>query len=205
MQSEVETGVRTLLYCTVQWYWQLSARRSEPNSCNGSITAISFITAISDVLEDQKMDFRTQNTTIMTMIRTFSVWITFLCFLGVQAWNPSSRAVQQLRKQLATVAIVTACSLPCQALDPSIYSGDYADPFHPLCERHIRVEEGSNVFHYSGTAVGSKDDSVKRGCSPFEIKQYGLRKGAFDGVILENGNLSAGDGIHEGIWEPSNN
>ena len=139
----------------------------------------------------------------MTMIRTFSVWITLLCFLGVQAWNPPSRAVQQLRKQLATVAIVTACSLPCQALDPSIYSGDYADPFHPLCERHIRVEEGSNVFHYSGTAVGPKDDSVKRGCSPFEIKQYGLRKGAFDGVILENGNISAGDGIHEGIWEPS--
>lgn len=61
-------------------------------------------------------------------------------------------------------------------------------------------------FHYSGTGVGPKgnDDAggTKLGCSIEEIKLCGLRNGEFDGVILDNNILSAGDGIHEGVWEP---
>jgi hypothetical protein len=93
--------------------------------------------------------------------------------------------------------------LPAHAVDPSIYTNDYSDPFHPLCERHIQVIDGGKTFHYSGTAVGPKDDPVRRGCSPEEIAKYKLRQGAFDGSILSNGRLSVGDGIHEGVWEPA--
>jgi len=42
-----------------------------------------------------------------------------------------------------------------------------------------------------------------RGCSPSEIKEFGIRRGQFDGVILDNGKISAGDGVHEGLWEPA--
>ena len=92
-------------------------------------------------------------------------------------------------------------SLGANAFDATIYNHDYADPFHPLCERHIQVASDGSTFHYSGTAVGPKDDPVLRGCSQQEILDYKLRKGAFDGVILQDGKISAGDGIHEGVWE----
>jgi len=87
-------------------------------------------------------------------------------------------------------------------MDPAIMNGDYADPFHPYCERHISVNPDSQSFHYWGTAVGPKDDTVLRGCSKEEQVQYGSRKGEFDGLIIRNGEvISAGDGIHEGVWE----
>lgn len=88
--------------------------------------------------------------------------------------------------------------------NPFVYSNDYADPFHPLCERRIVVAPDGRTFQYSGTAVGPKDDPVRRGCSPEEIEKYQLRRGAFTGFILDNGKrISAGDGIHEGYWEPA--
>jgi hypothetical protein len=95
--------------------------------------------------------------------------------------------------------------LPAHAVNPSIFTNDYSDPFHPLCERHIQVDDGGKTFHYSGTAVGPKDDPVLRGCSPEEIIKYKLRQGAFDGFIVSNNGqrISAGDGIHEGVWEPA--
>lgn len=84
------------------------------------------------------------------------------------------------------------------------YQGDYADPFHPYCERHIDVAADGKSFHYSGTAVGPKGDPVLRGCSEEEQRLYTLRKGAFDGSIIEAGaKITAGDGIHEGLWEPA--
>lgn len=108
-----------------------------------------------------------------------------------------------IKKQLATVAVAACClAPPCNALDPSVYTNDYADPLHPLCLRNVQVD--GNTFHYSGTAVGPKGDTVLRGCSPSEIKEFKIRRGAFDGVILDDGKISAGDGIHEGIWEPAN-
>lgn len=97
--------------------------------------------------------------------------------------------------------------LPLQsshAVDASVFTNDYGDPLHPLCERHIQVSKDVKTFHYSGTAVGPKNDPVLRGCSPEEIRKFGLQQGAFDGVILSNNKISAGDGIHEGKWEPAN-
>lgn len=89
------------------------------------------------------------------------------------------------------------------SIDASIYTNDYNDPLHPLCKRHIEVATDGTTFHYSGTAVGPKGDPILRGCTAPEIRQYKLRQGSFDGFVLEDGKISAGDGIHEGIWEPA--
>jgi len=89
--------------------------------------------------------------------------------------------------------------------DPFLFNGDYADPFHPYCERHLKVSQDGKTFQYTGTAVGPKDDPVLRGCSPQEQATYGSRSGAFQGLIINDGSaISAGDGVHEGVWEPKN-
>jgi hypothetical protein len=97
----------------------------------------------------------------------------------------------------------TLCQQPSFALDPYIYTNEYEDPLHPLCERRITVAEDGKTFHYSGTAVGPKGDPILRGCTEVEIQTYKLRRGSFDGYILDDGTISAGDGIHEGVWEPA--
>lgn len=105
----------------------------------------------------------------------------------------------------ASIALTTAVAATPAAGDPFVFTGDYADPFHPYCERHLTVRTDGKSFQYTGTAVGPKDDTVLRGCSPEEQSKYGSRKGAFEGLIVNNGNsISAGDGIHEGAWEPAN-
>ena len=109
----------------------------------------------------------------------------------------SCRALTFPRRVVASIAALFLDS-------PSVYNHQYADPLHPLCKRRIQAAADGINFHYSGTAVGPKDDPVLRGCSRDEIRQYGLRNAAFDGVILDSGKISAGDGIHEGIWEPAN-
>jgi hypothetical protein len=111
--------------------------------------------------------------------------------------------LKKLPIMLSLIISVSLAAYPAQAFDPSIFTNDYADPFHPLCKRHIEVSANGKMFHYSGTAVGPKDDPVRRGCTPTEIQQYKIRRGAFDGIILENNKISAGDGIHEGVWEPA--
>ncbi len=97
---------------------------------------------------------------------------------------------------------------PARAETPTdviVLNHDYSDPLHPQCRRTIQVDSDGKTFHYSGTAVGPKDDPVLRGCSPGEIKQFGLRRASFDGQIQMPGlQLSVGDGIHEGRWEPAN-
>jgi hypothetical protein len=119
------------------------------------------------------------------------------------------------RSPLATAAAVltvccyycTSCLLPCQALDVSIYNQDYEDPLHPLCQRHIRVNSVANTFHYSGTdvfATATDGSGVKLGCSFQEQKEFGLQRTEFDGTFSSDGKISAGDGIHEGVWEPAN-
>ncbi|KAI2509369.1 hypothetical protein MHU86_5002 [Fragilaria crotonensis] len=139
----------------------------------------------------------------MMMLRML---IVASCLVCIEAWNPSwGRVVQKLHQQVTAVSlVVAACSLPCHALDPSIYNKNYDDPLHPLCLRHISVDGVKRVFHYSGTDVGSKDDPIKHGCSFQEAKEFGSRRGAFDGRILDDGTISVGDGIHEGVWEPAN-
>ena len=54
-------------------------------------------------------------------------------------------------------------------VDPSVFTNEYADPLHPQCLRRIEVSKDGTTFHYSGTAVGPKDDPVLRGCSAQEI------------------------------------
>jgi hypothetical protein len=95
-------------------------------------------------------------------------------------------------------------ALPANAVvDGRVYTNDYSDPFHPLCKRHIQVVGDGKSFRYWGTAVGMKNDPIERGCSPEEIREFGLRQGKFKGVITEDNKISAGDGIHEGVWEPA--
>lgn len=118
-----------------------------------------------------------------------------------------SRAAS-LAAPAAAAAVLAAISgsiapAPAQAFDPSVYSGDYRDPLHPLCERHVRVSKDKRRFQYFGTDVGPKGWSEKHGCSQEEIERYVLRQGAFEGRILENGRLSVGDGVHEAAWEPA--
>jgi hypothetical protein len=105
---------------------------------------------------------------------------------------------------LAMVATLTLSTPAMAAESPFILNHDYADPLHPSCLRKIEVNRDGTSFHYSGTAVGPKDDPVLRGCTPAEIKEFGIRRGAFDGEISGPGpKISAGDGIHEGVWEPA--
>lgn len=110
------------------------------------------------------------------------------------------------QKVVASAILALSVAItPANALDSAIFTNEYADPFHPNCERKIQVSKDGKTFHYSGTAVGPKgEEGPLRGCSAEEIKLYKLRKGAFDGEILDSNRISAGDGIHEGVWEPKN-
>jgi hypothetical protein len=113
-------------------------------------------------------------------------------------------SLSKMLAPLIVAATVTLASNPAFAAT-NVFANDYADPFHPLCERHIEVSNDGTTFHYSGTAVGPKNDPVRRGCTPEEIEKFGLRNGAFDGIINIDGKMiSVGDGIHEGVWEPAN-
>ena len=118
----------------------------------------------------------------------------------------SSKPQKRPLLSLLLACALTTAALPAQAaaraFDPLVYTNDYADPLHPFCKRHIEVASDGITFHYSGTGVGKKDDTVLRGCTPSEIKEFGLRQGAFDGSI-DGAKIWAGDGIHEGVWEPA--
>lgn len=104
--------------------------------------------------------------------------------------------------------VLAAHALETTTPDVTILNHEYTDPLHPQCRRTINVDGSKMIFHYSGTTVGSRgkdDDSDLRGCSPAEVKKYGIRGTSFDGTIQMPGlRLSAGDGIHEGQWEPAN-
>ena len=121
-----------------------------------------------------------------------------------------------LQSQLTLVVIATTFTIPYPAYgvastyDASpmiLFNHEFSDPLHPLCKRKIEVNGDGKTFHYSGTGVKSSisdNASVLRGCTQKEIKEFGLRQSAFDGEILPGNKISAGDGIHEGVWEPSN-
>jgi hypothetical protein len=119
---------------------------------------------------------------------------------GLIPFIPSTR---QMLSLLVFAPLLLSVCQPSFALDPFIYTNEYEDPLHPLCERRIKVAEDGKTFHYSGTAVGPKGDPILRGCTEEEIQKYKLRQGSFDGYILDDGKISAGDGIHEGVWEPA--
>jgi hypothetical protein len=105
---------------------------------------------------------------------------------------------------IALPANAVVDALPANAaFDGRVYTNDYSDPFHPLCKRHIQVVGDGTSFRYWGTAVGPKNDPIERGCSKEEIREFGLRQGKFEGLITAENKISAGDGIHEGVWEPA--
>lgn len=141
--------------------------------------------------------------------------------VAVQAWTPSFRVerptiniptpaktnkdAQQMVSSLILATTILMSTPSYADFDPRVFANSYDDPLHPLCGRHITIlntKDGS--FRYDGTAVGPKgaDSTVLRGCSKEEIKTYGLRTGTFTGRIVGN-TISAGDGIHEGVWEPA--
>lgn len=146
-----------------------------------------------------------------------------LALHAVPSQDETSEHFQDLKFTLLgmLVAVSLTCSSPAAAalkatdeagtgaVSVSVFNHVYDDPLHPLCLRKIEVNQDGKTFHYSGTAVGPKDDPVLRGCSYQEQKEFGLRRGAFDGevfLLLPDGlKISAGDGIHEGVWEPAAN
>jgi hypothetical protein len=118
------------------------------------------------------------------------------------SWDPKSSASFAFCSSLL-LSMVLLAGPAALAFDAKTFTNDYIDPFHPQCRRHIEVAKDGKTFRYSGSAVGPKSESdVKRGCTPKEIKQFGLRAGSFEGVISGD-KISAGDGIHEGVWEPT--
>jgi len=122
-------------------------------------------------------------------LKTSSPWISQQTF---------SKAVAAISLPLLLVTSTT------NAFNPNdfTFTGDYADPLHPQCERHVVVSRDGKSFHYTGTDAGTKGDKILRGCSSLEQQQYGSRTGAFGGSVLGQ-KISAGDGVHEGYWEPS--
>lgn len=85
--------------------------------------------------------------------------------------------------------------------DASVFTGNYNDPVHPLCGRHIEVSKDGTKFHYSGTAVGGRQmGSDAQGCSPSEVKQFGgLRTVSGDGTISNEGTIALQGRV--GTWE----
>jgi hypothetical protein len=103
-----------------------------------------------------------------------------------------------------SITVLSSAAIATSFPDASVFNHEYADPLHPECKRKIEVSRDRQNFHYSGTAVGPKDDPILRGCTVAEIRDYGIRRGNFDGKILPDLTLDAGDGIHIGTWEPAN-
>ena len=115
---------------------------------------------------------------------------------------PSAKSVTSF---LLPAFMTFAIAFPAMAadFDSKIFSGNYDDPLHPQCRRQIQVNAAGTTFHFSGDSVGPLNDSVIRGCSPKEIKEYGGRqKLSLDGTISGN-IIKADDSSLQGVWEPA--
>lgn len=121
------------------------------------------------------------------------------------------RSFQSCLTAAVTIAACVSIANPCYPADaitadtlttPSVFNHEYSDPLHPLCKRKIEVNGNGRTFHYDGTGVKSPPGEL-RGCTPKEIAEFGSRKSAFDGEILPGNRITAGDGVHEGVWEPA--
>ena len=117
---------------------------------------------------------------------------------ALKAHKTTTFSAAKWKIPLMAVLLSVQFASPSQAVD-SIFNHEYSDPLHPLCNRRIEVLDDGKSFHYTGTAVGPKDDPVLRGCSKEEIRKYKFRRGEFYGEILPGNKVSAGDGIHEGV------
>ena len=99
--------------------------------------------------------------------------------------------------------------LPAPIVQARRFNADYEDLLHPLCERHVRVDEspeaqgGGWVAHFYGTDVGPPGigQKVSISCAEENIKRYTLRDWEFDAKISADGSsVDAGDGVHVGQW-----
>ena len=85
------------------------------------------------------------------------------------------------------------------------FQAEYSDQLHPICKRKIAVEKVDKryIAHFSGTDVGPKGigDKVFLTCEQENIDKYKLREWSFDGEITGD-QITVGDGIHEGRWNP---
>ena len=104
----------------------------------------------------------------------------------------------------AFLAFVITIPAMAADFDAKIFSGYYDDPLHPQCRRQIQVNAEGTTFHFSGDSVGLlNNDSVLRGCTPKETKEFGGRqKMAFDGKLSGN-KIKADDSSLQGVWEPA--
>lgn len=124
--------------------------------------------------------------------------------LSVAKFFKNDDSVTSITTKLASVflpfLLASSLGFPANAAS-SVFTNDFADPLHPGCRRHVEVNGDGTSFHYSGTSVGPEDDPVARGCSPQEIKQFGIQRKQLNGVIGDGNKLSVGN--LEGVWEPA--
>jgi hypothetical protein len=62
--------------------------------------------------------------------------------------NKLCRSLSKMVAPLLVAATVMLASNPTLAAT-SVFMNDYADPFHPLCEQHIKVSINGTTFHYT--------------------------------------------------------
>lgn len=116
--------------------------------------------------------------------------------------------------QPATAAVTVASG---EVKGAFVFTNDYDDRLHPLCRRHIEVEQVAlspeaatstkmksrlpfakkgqpqggvrYVARFSGTDVGPKGigEKVFLSCEPANVEKYKLREWSFDGVISPDG------------------
>lgn len=122
---------------------------------------------------------------------TFLQTLVFsLMLVSVRSW------LSELRKAVSiasvTAALSTAPLISQAAVD---FSGSYADPFHPNCQRVVQVQ-GSNAF-LSGT-------DGNPGCPPDGSGKAWKLTGKVDGdTILVDFSPKGGPADLKGVWDAS--
>jgi hypothetical protein len=134
----------------------------------------------------------------LTTSRTNKQFVLPQSTISLKAVKTNTFLSESWKIPFTSLLLSAQLASPSHAID-SVFNHDYSDPLHPLCNRRIEVLDDGKSFHYTGTAVGPKDDPVLRGCSKEEIRKYKLRRGEFYGEVLPGNKISAGDGIHEGV------
>jgi hypothetical protein len=165
--------------------------------------AIVQCTAFSVPLQASKSNSRNLNSPVNRFSNLNSDLVVHAA-LSQDETDEDSQAFKSTLLAMLVAASLTCPGLAFAATDASVFNHVYDDPLHPLCLRKIEVNQDGKTFHYSGTGVGPKDDPVLRGCSYQEQREFILRRGSFDGEVLPGSKISAGDGVHEGVWEPAN-
>ena len=69
----------------------------------------------------------------------------------------ASAAAATAAATAASLLLISPGAAMAETSWPLSFTGDYTDPLHPGCERHIEVEpvakDGVFIAHYTGTAV----------------------------------------------------